>query len=604
MPTPPGTFSTGPVSPQQLNADMYSYDGTGFGRNGVEWHSRKPILLDVILAPITPPSFSSSTAGTWSNMTSVGGYNVVDNSVFSGLGADYPGSYSDIQFVPQAISGAGSEGTYGGWYLSFISVALTAASASTAAMGAGVYHGGAFFAPGTVQRQFSSDPGVAIYLDLVNVGGNTSAWTGGILVAQESTVTKMPLYVVDNNDNSGKQSRFEWIWAAVSAGGGTVGSVPAPVTSWGTVTSANLNSGVQSCFTFLNNPPFLRAEQALQTSTASGVATEIIWGTAATITDNYDGYSTSTGKYTVPLSGLYLAFPTLSFGSPTNNGTRTVGVAVNGTSTTCYGGNMAGIGLALPTCVTQVSVLDLSAGDTVAVNALQDSGGAITLGGGFTLGGKSRFGLLYLCPLTPAGQLLNYSPPVLGYRWQAGMASGTALTALLNAHLGSDLEFLINRPYFTGVQNTAQTGFSDGLPYHITIDTPGGIIHGSNGDNYGGWNTANSWYVAPVAGWYLVIFTGWATPPTTTAGSLSAAIVAPTSGGLPPENAPDYYHEHFYPNTTDHPAATAVGLYYLLEGEYIYPELGASNWLTSGTWGTYVSSTVYRSQFTVIWVSE
>jgi hypothetical protein len=41
MPVPPSTWVPGPLSPQQLNTDLVSFDGTGFSPNGILFHAHE-----------------------------------------------------------------------------------------------------------------------------------------------------------------------------------------------------------------------------------------------------------------------------------------------------------------------------------------------------------------------------------------------------------------------------------------------------------------------------------------------------------------------------------------------------------------------------------
>ena len=58
------------------------------------------------------------------------------------------------------------------------------------------------------------------------------------------------------------------------------------------------------------------------------------------------------------------------------------------------------------------------------------------------------------------------------FHWMAGFPA-SSIPGLLTEHLGNDLNFLVNRPYFTGYQATAQTGLTVGTWTAVTIDTVG-----------------------------------------------------------------------------------------------------------------------------------
>jgi hypothetical protein len=352
---------------------------------------------------------------------------------------------------------------------------------------------------------------------------------------------------------------------------------------------------------FLYNPPVLRQDQFLNTSIPNSTGTKLTYGTVRPDIDTYGGWGTATSTYTTQVPGMYLAFNTVAFAS-NSTGIRFSGLTVNSTN---YQGPYNSTVITGAMCsVVQARVLDLNAGDTVSLYCFQNSGGSLNLSGtGPNTNGSSRILLIWLAPFASG---LTYTPPNTAFRWMAGQASGGALLSLLNTHLGNDISFLLNRPYFTGYQASAQSGFANNSGfYQVTIDTVGGLVHGSAGDSYGGWSASNHWYVAQVAGWYLVVAEVFASNPTTTTGYVTAGIFCSTSGGLTPAATPDWYQHLYYNVTGSGPTgACAIGLYYLAAGEYVYPMIQTQDW-TATTWGTTVSGTsgVY-SQFSCFWVCE
>ena len=170
------------------------------------------------------------------------------------------------------------------------------------------------------------------------------------------------------------------------------------------------------------------------------------------------------------------------------------------------------------------------------------------------------------------------------------------------------MNFLLNRPYFTGYQGTQSGLFATDSGWHqVKIDTLGALPRGGNGDNYGGWSAANSWYVSQVPGWYLVMFDGYASVPSATTATLLAGIFCSSSGGITPAASPDIYQNVYCPVTTgtSPPGAFAMGMYYLAKGEYVYPMLEAIAW--GGSWNTFVNSNTAHlvySQLSCFWVSE
>jgi hypothetical protein len=386
-------------------------------------------------------------------------------------------------------------------------------------------------------------------------------------------------------------------------------SAPAPQVSWsGALTSTLMNGpqGPAQALTFLNNPPAMRLAQGLVTSIANTVATPVTFPTSAWVSpgiDTYNAYNTATGGYVAPVAGLYLAFGCFPFTANTT-GSRYAGFNVGTTAGTTgfQGPAYSAVSVSsAPTSVNAFRVLDLQANDTVTPTVWQSSGGALALTDGAP-GYASRFGMLYLCPYSSGG-VNSATPPVTSFHWYAGIPP-SALPGYLNEHLGNDLSFLVNRPYFTGYQATAQTGLVNGSWNAVTIDTPGGIVHGSLGDNYGGWNATANAYVAVQPGWYLVMCEVYAALPSAATGFIYAGIKVPASGGIAPSASPDQYQTMHFPKTTGPvPGAAAIGVYYLATGESVQPMIKCANW--GGTYATAVSSNPkINSQMSVIWMCE
>ena len=458
-----------------------------------------------------------------------------------------------------------------------------------------------FSANGVIQAQGTAATACSYFADLINVGPGTAAtWGPGVLVADASATTRTP--PSDGVDTSGLTSRVTWAWAAVSAGGSTVTQVPAPQQTWtAAITTDILNgpAGPRQALTFLNNPPLFKVAQGLPSSIAGSALSVLSFGSAPSI-DTYGGWN-GTGAYTAQLPGLYLAAPLVSFAASAA-GQRYAGLSVAGTqgTTTLQGGAYPAVGTTGGvTAAGQIRVLDLQAGDTVSLAAGQTSGGALALAG---TAATTRLVLAYLCPYSSGG-VASATPPYTPFRWQAGFTAAQ-LPSLLSQHLGNDLSFLVGRPYLTGYQGSAQTGLANNTWNPVTIDTVGGLIHGSYGDNYAGWSASQNAYVAQQAGWYLCIFEGFATVPGSASPGpyLTAGFSVPTSGGVPPLTSPDWYQSIFWPLTSGSPpGVSAIGSYYLQVGESVQPQMMAKNW--GGSWGTYVSATS-RSQFSVCWLAE
>jgi len=606
IPTQPSPWYPGPLSPQQLNLALYSYDGSGYGANGILYHSHRVILSESMTQC---RALSVSSSGTWSvfSGTNTDAFGIFDNSALFGLGCDAPGVHAYYHFAAAALGSAGVSGSAttstGGIYLGVHFATATAAGATPAAAGAGMYvqagtGATVFHSQGVVQAQGTGHAGESFYINLLASGVQTNTWQPGGFYADASLSTETP--PASSTDTAGFTPRQLWAWFGVAVSGTTVTQVPTPQVSWtGPVTSALMNgpSGPYQALTLLNNPPSMQVNQALTTSISNNSPATVPF-TAAPSIDTYSRFGTATSTYTAPLNGLYLTFPTITFASNAT-GARYAGLSVtSGTVTTAIQGPAYAATGASAMSVTGLRVLDLNAGDTVKATAFQNSGGNLALGGATW---NSRLGILYLCPYSSGG-VNSFTPPVTAFHWTAGLPAAS-IPALLTEHLGNDLNFLVNRPYFTGYQATAQTGLTVGSWTTVTIDTVAGLLHGSPGDSYAGWSSYSNSYAAPAAGWYLVIFEVYAALPTLTTGYLSAGIKVPTSGGIAPSTSPDWYQTVFFPLTSlPVPGAAAVGCYYLNAGETVQPVALTQNW-SNTTWSTSTSASA-RSQFSVFWLCE
>ena len=436
------------------------------------------------------------------------------------------------------------------------------------------------------------------------IGNAYTFQPAGFYADASATVEQSP---TNPADTAGFTPRHTWVWASVTQEGTTVSQVPTPQASWsGPVTSTLLNgpSGIAQTLAFLNNPPVMRQGQFTAPSIPNVTNTVVSFnpavGSELPVIDTYNAYNPATGAYVAPLPGLYLAFAAIPF-SPNAAGVRYAGFKVN--STTYEGPAYSAVGASIQTSPVAVRVLDLNAGDTVAPVCYQSSGGSLAIDNTNPPGYQPHFGMMYLCPYSSGG-VQSFTPPLTSFHWYAGLPA-SSLLAYMDQHLGNDLNFLVNRPYFTGFQRNAQSGLADGTWNAVTIDTPSGLVHGNLGDNYGGWNSAQNMYVAQQPGWYLVIAEVYGNTPSAATAYMAAGINCPSSGGVNPSTSPDQYQTVYFPVTTGktYPGALAIGAYYLAVGESVQPMIYANNW--GGNYGTGVSGTPsVNSQFSVTWCAE
>lgn len=605
MPLPPSTYTSGPVTPQQLNTDLYTFGNENFNATGILFHTHRPFLAESVISSGTAysPLISQPVAGG-----GFVGYTMGDSTALFSPGADGAGTFAAFRFTNGVIGSGGTSTVAGGYWLSWNFPRLGNVTVPPGGVGAGLGTGNTMIFTGSFQYGATGQSNCPFYFDLIVPGGTTSPfWFPFFWWETAST----PSIVGNNLDSSGATGRQGWLWAAINQNiGNTSTSIPAPTLSWGTVTSAALNTTIGSCLTFLNSPPVFRTTSVSGQVIASGANTTITF--PAPSVDNYSGWSTALTHYTAQLPGLYLVSETLIWGTTSSVGIRESNLQVTGTSTVVHKGSsyqatpvgpgVSGVGL---TASTALRVFALNSGDSVTGVGLQNSGVNVPLYTGFS----SRLFGAYMSPFaaTNATVISNLPVPNTQYRWQAGLLSGTALTAALNQHLGTDLQFLMNKPYFTGYQQTAQTNaFASSSGFHkITIDTIGTFPRFGSGDNWGGWSTANTWYTSQLAGWYLVVADLFASPPTGTTGVLAAGIGITSSGSIVPASTPDTYQQVAFPNTgTRQPGVSAIGIYYLLPGESVYPMMSALTW--GGSWGTVVNNSTAQTtfaQFSCFWVA-
>lgn len=180
------------------------------------------------------------------------------------------------------------------------------------------------------------------------------------------------------------------------------------------------------------------------------------------------------------------------------------------------------------------------------------------------------------------------------------------LSVVLNQRLANDVNFLYNRPVLS-VHQTAATTANANANFSPAMQAATGLVHASLGDNYGGWGSGANAYTAQVAGWYLAMTEINSTTAASSGSALVAGFSVPTSGGITaptsPKTIPDWYQELRVQSGWTHPTgATAVGCYYLLEGESIAP----SAQLLSGTASTTVTDVThgFDSHFDLVWLSN
>ena len=415
-----------------------------------------------------------------------------------------------------------------------------------------------------------------------------------------------------NAGANGADGQVTLSWAGPSGSGYGQPALPAPFAAWsdtttvgalpvGGTTDVNLNTsqGIAPVLNFLSNPPTFRISATSgQSITNAGINAVTFAGSTATV-DSYTGWSS--GTYTVQRDGVYLVHGLAAF-SANSTGQRQAAVTVNGTT---YWGPPA-VPPSAGTCnVAKTQLLGLRAGDTVQFACYQNSGGALSL----ATSDQTRFLLVWLGELgNPAAA---WTPPDVTFRWQAatsGTTLGGNLTALLQQHLTNDLSFLVNRPYLLTYQTVAQSGLAVGSFSTMVMDTVGNILHSPGfGDNYSGWTPGvSNLYTCQAAGWYLECGESFATSDSTAGASVTAGVLASTSGGVTPANSPDQYQQQVTTAAAGFGGGAAVfGLRYLTLGETVTPQIRGSSYAAAyGTKTGTGNGGTFASHYGLIWMSE
>ena len=619
MPYPASYIPFGtPISPKQLNQDLYEDDGTITGvpgaPTGIQFLARRPLLLESMLyfGGEFIPGEEEWPLYTYVNGLGTNTYNAyIDTAGVYGRGSDSPGGQAGYLWQPVVpVSSGTSSGSQfsgaGGWTVMCHFIPLTVLSTQVSA-GAQIYLAPTTLGPVTVlstgswQASDTSRDNCTFCLDMIDAqpaAGNVV--TPGVFVNDPSGLVGPAL---NDTDSSGETPRFLAFWAGASTWAATDvnPALPSPLTSWtpsSTADSALLNgsSGIADVINFLQYPPMFRSALSSSQQVTTGANVTMTLASTPSV-DSFSGQNGTTG-YTVQRDGLYLCHAVTCWGA-SSAGQRATGITVNGTLYWGPGYVAASSGIVMS---TKTQVLSLRAGDTVSVTIRQNSGSPLTLSNQH----QSRMFMTWLGNWTaPGSPQAGFTPPDPAFRWQAG-TPGSALPGLLTEHLASDLGFLTCHPYFLGYQSTAQSGLPQDNFVPVTLNQQAGIVHGDNGDPWGGWSSSLDGWQAPVAGWYLVTGELYATAAPGTA-SVVAGLTVSTSGGFLPAQPVDYYqHQLASTNGALPPGGTITGCYYLLPGEYVVPQIMAQDYGTTfGTvHNTNANGGTVACHMEIVWLSE
>lgn len=612
--TPPGA--------KTLNIGLYADDGSATGTPGVPtgifFHANaRPVLLECI------QSFVGSVPGngeTGLNLAAHPGsvyWNLLDVSGATAAGADIAGERATYQFTAVQPGSAGDgTATPGGWHL--VSHVIPMGTSATQQMvGANLMNNGTSLNSGSRQAPNNNRDNAPFYLDLQLATSADNLQPSVVNWDHTNDTPNVPGSGTGVDAFSGETPRFLTVWAGPVNGSwmapDNTPALPTPFTNWtaattiGTTSAATVNvngsHGLADVVNFLSSPPLFRNHNSSGQNIPSTSNTKVTLASSGL--DTYGGYTPSSSTYTVQRDGIYLAHGVTAWDSLTSDtAQRVTGIAVNGT---IYWGPgymnapLTEISSSLPLAnilSTKTQIFSLRAGDTVQLWCRQNSGSDVNT----STGDQCRLILMWLgAPGVPS---TLWQPPDTTFRWSAG-TPGADLPTLMQAHFANDLGFLVNRPFLLSWQDSGATesGLSQNDWHRVNMNNTTGIVHGDAGDNYGGFSGLQ--YTSQRAGWYLAVAEYFATFPTSPPASLVAGFSVPTSGGFSPVRTPDWYQHILMPPANFTPGATAVGLYYLLEGETIQPQAMAQD--TGGTWGTAagtVNGGAVNSHFELAWICE
>lgn len=615
MPGVPSVWATSPASNApvgagRLNYDLYTYDSNQFHATGVNFHTFRPLFYEVLVnyGTGTVAGFSSGTytqtvlsGGGNSGTTTPTSLSVYDTSGMWGPGGEYTqGAYEYAVNVP----GSDGNGNPGGYYLMGHFVELSGETSTSDFLGADMFilnttSGTSQVATGARQPFNSARNNCTFFLDLVPTGPNAPSPNGTnagepyipAVGITDSGTTSTNKYTCSSASSSqpatfGEMSRHFNAWVAIngsnSASWGNQNSPGTPQLLWpaGTqLTSTLMSNAVEMPLQFLGNPPCFRAATMVggNVTTATTTVVPFTTGASTTIYNGFTYWNTSTFTYTIQVAGIYLFHGVVSYASGTLNAFAAAGASINGTAywgPSYYQGGVPG-----NTCCTKTQIFSLQAGDTVQLITRQNTGSTI----GLATGVASRFLLTWLGGngKTLGGTIgqpnTTLTVPDTSFRFQAG-TPGNVLQPQVQQHLGNDINWFFNVPYFMGYQSaTSSLGTTGNWSGAIPLQSRTGQVHADNGDPWSGWNATSNWWVPPVTGWYLIVSEQTvATTNMATTSSLVAGISVTSSGGKTPASAgatqAEDWYQHIWvstasPGTGQPPlGATAIGLYYLQAG--------------------------------------
>lgn len=606
MPLPPYSWRQGDyVTSARLNSELRNFMGIGpLTPNGIGFHMKRPVYVTSFAQPGT-----ANQAGTSSTIAS--NSSATAQPIASGMGfyggdvaSAMEGTQVDIGDLTNA-SGFALGGTPGGLYYTAATVEL-GATTSTAAGTAYLFTGF-----GNGYGAFVSMPSAGMFTDIASPSHTSNAWGASVLDVYAGNPTcgirtAAPLVTRTGSasDGSGQGTYLKGFWIATSPltgnntllTGTTASTASLPVvkqwTSGSTVASTDLQSSINQVMTLLNNPPVMQTANNLpsQTWTANTQTPHVYAGNPSY--DTYSSMNTTTGVYTIPVSGLYLI--TTFIGPDSTNspaqGWISSGVRINGGS----GANdyMGPINAAYVATTRlrggSIRIFSLNAGDTV-----QHVSRCSWAGTGASGNDSGNMSIVWLGYNTAPATLPTLPNPTTTY--SAG--ANAATTQAYFTQLSNDLTFLTQRPYGLSYTTSTASLLNNGGIGPATYACP---VHGDAANGWGGM-TPGTW-TAPVDGWYVVT------------GEYSATMTTPATGNpflycgfrVNPSGSAgtDLWEGHRVTNLTtgNSGGASAFGVYYLRQGDTC---VFYSAYQSAASGVTYTQANpIWQTHFEAVWLSN
>jgi len=619
VPTAPSTYAANyPIRARSLNADLYTYAlGNSHTPNGVLFHAQPPLIYEFVYQ--TGRNAASNTTGLNTSLAGSAGSsnwrNWYDTSLFlGGSPAGLPGAGMDEPDIFAAgaasavVPGSSGNNSVGGIYLALGQATWGAQTNSGGANGVSLFNNGSLYSLGSADQASLTRTNQGYTIDLIKDPASAAVAS----YVKDSASASYALLA--SKDGGARTSRLGLLWISSdfpTITGPNSFSVPSPP-AWSPSTAATssvINGaalGAPLLFLNANGATVQRPVMRASGVTSGSFTTSTVKLVAPTVSmDNCANYSA--GVYTIPCDGVYLVFVMTEHTDNGATGIKQSGVRViSGGTTDLYGSgyNMGVTGAGGPApirpCMTRL--LGLRQGDTLQAFAFSNSASP-------TLGTNCRFIVLWMSAIAPSNGAWAWTPPDLGYRWQAGNQTSVlgvpgSLPAQLQQHLTNDISFLLQRPYLMAWQSTQQTALSSAF-HTITMDTLGSRVHnvasGVGGDSYGGWTSgASNFYAAVVPGWYLCINAVRVTAPAATATTVVGIGYTDSANNAQGTGNPCEMGDFMTSSSNISPGGDGVGLFYLDVGDRLYP----SAWVTDvASWSTNVGAG-QESSFGVVWVSE